>query len=85
MVDVPLDQSSLVRHRPTASQVGLDMEERKSNVRDAFRCTTSRLTNRRVVLVDDVLTSGSTLESCAAALHEGGVSSVQALTLARAR
>ena len=78
------DATTLVRHRATASQVGLDVEQRKRNVRDAFRCTTDRLADRRVLLIDDVCTTGSTLEACALALREGGVGSVEALTLARA-
>lgn len=82
--ELAMDATTLVRHRATASQVGLDVKQRKSNVRDAFRCTTDRLTHRRVLLIDDVCTTGSTLEACALALRKGGVDSVEALTLARA-
>lgn len=83
-VDLATDATTLVRHRATASQVGLDVEQRKHNVQDAFRCATDRLANKRVLLIDDVCTTGSTLEACALALREGGVHSVEALTLARA-
>ncbi len=83
--NLAMDDTTLVRHRATASQVGLDVEQRKANVQDAFRCTSRRLANRQVLLIDDVCTSGSTLEACAVALRGGGVDSVQALTLARAR
>jgi ComF family protein len=82
---LPVDEETLVRHRSTASQVGLDAEERVTNVRGAFRCTSKALERRRVLLVDDLCTTGSTLEACAVALREGGASSVQGLTLARAR
>lgn len=82
--NLALDDATLVRHRATASQVGLGAEQRRTNVRDAFRCSTGALANRRVLLIDDVCTTGSTLEACALALQEGGVESVQALTLARA-
>lgn len=85
LVNVPMDEKTLERHRATASQVGLDFEQRRNNVRDAFRCTKTRFRDERVVLVDDVFTSGSTLEACAVALYEAGASSVQALTVARAR
>ncbi len=84
-VGLPVDETTLVRHRATASQVGLDVEARRKNVRDAFRCSTHRLADRRVLLIDDICTTGSTLEACAVALREGGATRVNALTLARAR
>jgi ComF family protein len=84
-VHLAVDEQTLVRQRATASQVDLDTEERKKNVRDAFQCTSSALANKRVLLIDDVCTTGSTLEACAVALKEGGAKRVQALTLARAR
>ena len=83
-VGLATDTITLVRHRATASQGGLDVEQRRSNVRDAFHCTAGRLANKRVLLIDDVCTTGSTLEACARALWEEGVESVEALTLARA-
>ncbi|MGD8244644.1 MAG: ComF family protein [Anaerolineae bacterium] len=84
-VHLALDGHTLVRQRATASQVELNTEERKENVRDAFRCTTGALVDSRVLLIDDVCTTGSTLEACAVALRDGGAKSVQALTLSRAR
>ena len=84
-VDLPVDEASLVRHRQTAAQVELNAEQRKANVQDAFRCVSRGVVGKRVLLVDDVCTTGSTLEACATALREGGAKSVQALTLARAR
>lgn len=84
-VDLPLDEEVLVRHRRTAAQVDLGAEQRKQNVREAFRCESNGAVERRVLLIDDVCTTGSTLEACAVALQRGGARSVQALTLARAR
>ncbi|MCK4473423.1 MAG: ComF family protein, partial [Anaerolineae bacterium] len=57
----------------------------EENVRDAFRCSGDALTGKQVLLIDDVCTTGSTLEACAVALYEGGARGVQALTLAHAR
>ena len=84
-IGLPLDERTLVRQRATASQVDLDASQRKENVRGAFSCFDRTLAGRRVLLVDDVCTTGATLEACAVALYEGGARSVQALTLARAR
>lgn len=81
----PVVQGVLVRTRATAPQVGLNPTERQSNVRGAFRCTGNDLAGTRVLLVDDVCTTGSTLESACLALREAGVTSVQAYTLARAK
>jgi ComF family protein len=84
-VNLTVDEGILVRHRSTVAQVDLGAEQRRENVRDAFRCVSQGAVGKHVLLVDDVLTTGSTLEACAEALRKGGASSVQALTLARAR
>jgi ComF family protein len=84
-VGLAVDERSLVRQRATASQVDLNVKQRKENVRAAFRCSGNGLVGKHVLLIDDVCTTGATLEACAMALCEGGARSVQALTLARAR
>lgn len=74
----------LIRIRPTEQQVGLDAESRRANVRDAFGVKDGAdVAGRRFVLVDDVLTTGSTLGNCATTLIAGGASWVGAVTLAR--
>ena len=80
-----VDERLLLRQRATVSQTKLDAVQRKKNVSAAFRCSNNELTGKRVLLIDDVCTTGATLEACAVALHDGGARSVQALTLARAR
>ena len=77
----------LARSRATPPQVGLDSKQRELNVEGAF-CVAkdshkSSLENRRVLLIDDVFTTGSTLRECARALRENGALDVAALTLAR--
>ena len=81
----PVIEDSLVRIRATAPQVDLNAQARQENVRDAFRCVSRNLSGKRVLLIDDVCTTGATLEAASSALRAGGASSVWAYTLARAR
>jgi ComF family protein len=82
---------ALWRARPTVPQAGLTAAARRRNVRDAFRLsplvsrrTRSRLVEGRiVVLVDDVRTTGATLDACARVLKKAGAKEVRALTAAR--
>ena len=84
-VGLAVDEHTLTRRRATSPQVGLNAVQRGENVRDAFHCVGSGLAGKQVLLVDDVCTTGATLEACAIALcAEGGAHGVQALTLARA-
>lgn len=76
--------TALLKIRETPSQVGLSMAQRKSNVTGAFQARQELVAGKRVLVVDDVTTSGATLEACALALKEAGASQVFGLTLARA-
>jgi ComF family protein len=59
-----------------------NVEERRENVTGAFSCTGDRLAGERVLLIDDVTTSGATLDACARALKSAGVVSVWGLVIA---
>ena len=80
-----LDERSLCRARYTAPQVSLSAPERRANVEGAFVCQGTALAGRRVCLIDDLCTTGATLEACAAALRQAGAGAVWAFTLARPR
>ncbi len=76
--------SALRRVRATPHQVGLLAEERRRNVEDAFTVLEGMdLLGKRLVLVDAVVTTGSTLGACATALLAGRARDVRAVTLAR--
>jgi ComF family protein len=79
---LPCRPDQLRRVRPTAPQVGLSRAARRLNVAEAF-APGPGLAGRAVVLVDDVATTGSTLESAGAACLAGGALTVYAVTLAR--
>jgi len=74
---------ALWRVKDTAAQAGLTNAKRRLNVSGAFRAKT-RLNGNRVLLIDDVMTTGATAASCARALRSAGASEVTLLTLARA-
>jgi ComF family protein len=74
----------LRRIRPTTTQTNLTAPQRLSNVLNAFESKKAKwLVGRRVLLVDDVMTTGATVDACAKALKKGGAQSVHVLTVAR--
>lgn len=83
---VPVVHDALKRVRATAQQVGLSKPERADNVQGAFRVAPEAkvaVAGRRLVLVDDVLTSGATADTCAKALLRAGAAHVDVLVFAR--
>lgn len=84
LVDLPVAGDYLMRQQQSSPQARTsNVEERYSNVAGAFICRDRKLRGRQVLLIDDVCTSGATLDACAASLREVGVASVWGLVVAR--
>lgn len=81
---IPLLLSCLIRVRPTVPQTSLSRKERLTNLRRAFSVPKpARIQGKRILLVDDVLTTGTTVHECAKTLRRAGSGPVYGLTLAR--
>jgi len=84
LINLPVIEDCLVRVKEAQPQVRTaTVEDRRKNVTDAFKCQNGKVRGKQIILIDDVCTSGATLESCASALKSEGVTSVWGLTLAR--
>ncbi len=81
-VGVPWLPDACQRVRNTASQAGLDLKTRQRNLRSAFVCNID-LSGKRVALIDDVMTSGSSLDELARVVRKAGAIEIQAWVLAR--
>src|ERR1700735_1800237 len=83
---VPVETGALKRIKPTPQQVGLSRPQRAANVQGAFRVPDdgrAAVAGRRLILVDDVLTPGATVDGCARALLRAGAANVDVLVFAR--
>ena len=81
---LPVDYLSLIRTKDTLPQSLLSPKERKKNVKDAFQVKGDNLKGKRIILIDDVATTGNTLNECAKVLKKAGAIEVRCLVFARA-
>lgn len=81
---IPMSVGYVTRVRATPPQAALPLKERAKNVRGAFECTAD-LTGKRILLVDDVMTTGSTLRECARILQLHGAAQITLAVAARAQ
>lgn len=82
-MDLPYSEKLVYRSKHTSSQVGLSVRERQMNMKDAFRADPKMARDKNILLVDDVATTGATMDACAKALLEAGCRQVFGLTLAK--
>jgi ComF family protein len=82
--NLPFSTKLLSRVRETQTQVGLTIKERQENMEDAFTAFGEQVEGKSILVVDDVATSGATINACAKALLNAGASQIYGYTLARA-
>lgn len=82
-INIPIDSKSLKRIRYTASQTKMTLEERKENIEGAFAVSKKAdVKGKRILLLDDVITTGSTIQECAKTLINAGANKVYAASVA---
>ena len=81
-VGVPCIPGALMKQRETKQQVGLNAEERRINLSGSFAAEKSYIKDKRILLLDDVMTTGSTFSECSAVLLDTGAKSVRCLSVA---
>lgn len=83
-LSIPMLLDGLLRIRQTEPQIELAADQRRDNVKGAFKCARSaEIAGRSILLLDDVMTTGSTLDECAKELKKAGANVVLAITVAR--
>jgi competence protein ComFC len=83
IMNIPCQPQFLTRHRDTGQQVSLNAQDRRDNVKDAFMATAD-VAGQSILLIDDVVTTGATLDACATALFNTGAKVVYAMTVSHA-
>jgi len=80
-LNLPVDSYSLVREKNTLPQKELNEQERRNNLKNAFKIAENVIKYKKVLLVDDIYTTGSTIDACSAVLKQAGVEKVYFISL----
>ena len=80
---IPIEYDAVIRQRSTVSQTGLNAQQRRKNMKDAF-ILQANFNYKHVLIIDDVVTTGSTVNELAVLLKKNGVERVGVLSIARA-
>jgi|WetSurMetagenome_2_1015567.scaffolds.fasta_scaffold21140_7 competence protein ComFC len=83
IMKIPYSSKALFRKKETVTQIDFKAEERKLNVKDAFSANSTIINGKSVLIIDDVITTGSTMDACAAELINSGARNVYGLSVAR--
>ncbi|MCK4520843.1 ComF family protein [Candidatus Parcubacteria bacterium] len=84
VLKIPLARQGLITIKETQSQTELSKKQRKENIKNAFACKNiEEIKNKKILLIDDVFTTGATLEECAKVLKSAGAKEVWGITVAR--
>lgn len=82
-INIAWSDDFLVRTRDTTPQFQVSPNERRKNVKGAFSCSSGEISESKILLVDDIMTTGSTIVECAEVLKKSGAAIVDAAVLAR--
>lgn len=84
--DIPISVGNLIRQKRTLRQNSLDRSNRRSNIKDAFRIKKNvEFTGKRVIVIDDIFTTGATVDECSKKLVQAGAKEIIVVTLATGR
>ena len=82
-LDLPHSPNSIKRIKETETQISLDVNKRFTNLNDAFYANPAKLNKKKVLLIDDVITTGATMQNCTKAIKNAGADQVYCLSVAR--
>lgn len=80
-LNLPVNKNCLVREKNTLPQKELNEQERRNNLKNAFKISENVIKYKKVLLVDDIYTTGSTVDACAVVLKQAGAEKVYFISL----